>query len=125
MSLDRFFTVIKDGEWHSIDELSDRIRLQTSKLTKLSQFLSDHGLLKYDDETHRIKIKPMWKLLLPDFGEPTERARAEQKTTLATFIIPPETSIDVQSTRISNLSDVEVEVSLRIDNKIREVTIKI
>lgn len=120
MSLDRFFTAIKDGEWYSIDELSDRIRLQTSKLTKLSQFLSDHGLIKYDDETHRIKIKPMWKLLLPEQEEP-----AEPKTTLATFIIPPETSIDVQSTRISNISNVEVEVSLRIDNKIREVAIKI
>jgi len=125
LSLDKFFSIIKDGEWHSVDELSNELGLGTSKLTKLSKFLSDHGLLKYEEEDGKIRIKPMWKLLLPDFGEPTERARAEPKTILATFIIPPETSIDVQSTHISNLSDVEVEVSLRIDNKIREVTIKV
>jgi hypothetical protein len=115
-----FFASIKDGEWHSIDVLSDSIGLQTSKLIKLSQFFSDHNLLKYDDEKQRIRIKPMWKLFLPEQGKP-----AEPKTTLATFIIPPETSIDVQSTHISNLSNVELEVCLRFDDKIKEVTIKV
>jgi hypothetical protein len=112
-----FFAAIKNGEWHSLDVLSDNIGLQTSKLIKLSQFLSDHNLLKYDDENQRIKIKPMWKLFLPKQEKPTEL-----KTTLATFIIPPETSIDVQSTHISN---VELEVGLRFNDKIKEVTIKV
>jgi len=125
LSLDRFFGIIKDGEWHSVEELSDELGLRTSRLTKLSKFLSGHGLLKYEEEDGKIRIKPMWKLLLPEHGELTERTHAESKTTLATFIIPPETTIDVQSTHISNISNVEVEVSLRIDNKIREVAIKI
>jgi len=125
LSLDRFFSIIKDGEWHSVEELSNELGLKTSKLTKLSKYLSDHGLLKYEEEDGKIRIKPMWKLLLPESGELTERTHAESKTILATFLIPPETSIDVQSTHISNLSGVEVEVSLRIDNKIREVTIKV
>lgn len=120
MSLDRFFTILKNGAWHSVDELSEELGLTTRKLTELSRFLSDRGLITYEDKTERIRIKPVWKLLLPEGKEPQER-----KATLATFIIPPESSIQVQSTQISNLSGVEMEVSLRIDNKIREVAVKV
>jgi len=120
LSVEGFFTIIKDGAWHSIDELSDKLGIQTSKLIELVKLLSEHGLLKYEDKAQRIRIEPVWKLLLPEQDEP-----AEPKTTVATFIIPPETSIDVQSTHISNISNVEVEVSLRIDSKIKEVAIKI
>ena len=119
MSIDKFFAAIKKGGRHSIDELSDQLGLQASKLTELSKFLSDRGLIKYEDKTHRIKIEPIWKLLLPEEESP------KPKTTVATFIVPPETSIDVQSTQISNLSNIELEVSLRIINKIKEVAIRI
>ena len=120
MSIYNFFIAIKNGEWHTTDELADQLGIQTSKLVEISKYLSDHGLIKYEDKTRRIKIDPIWKLLLPKQGKTTE-----PKTTLATFIIPPETSIDVQSTHISNVSNVELEVSLRFDNKIKEVTIKV
>jgi hypothetical protein len=120
LSIDRFFTLIKDGDWHGIDELPDELGLSMSKIMELTKFLSDHGLLRYDEKTRRIKIEPMWKLLLPEEYEPTE-----PKITLATFIIPPESSIEVQSTQIRNLSNVEIEVNLRINNKIREVAMKI
>jgi len=120
LSIDKFFAAIKGGEWHSIDGLSERLGIPASKLVELSRFLSEHGLLKYDDENHKVKIRAIWKLFLPEEEESTE-----PKTTVATFIIPPETSIDVQSMQISNISDVEVEVSLRIANRIKEVAIKV
>ena len=120
MNIDKFFTAIKDGGWHSIDALSDELGLETGKLIEFSKFLSEKGLLKYEDKTHKIRIELIWKLLLPEQAE-----TAEPRTTVATFIIPPETSIDVQSTNISNLSNVELEVSLRFDSKIKEVAIKI
>lgn len=120
LAIDRFFTIIKNGSWHSIDEMSQQLGVETSKLAEFSKFLSEHGLLKYDDRTDKIRIEPVWKLLLPKEDESVER-----KTTIATFIIPPETSIDVQSTRFSNISNSEVEISLRIDNTIKEVAIRV
>ncbi len=111
---------MKDGSWHTLDEISQRLGIETSKLTEFSKFLHERGLLKYDDKTNRIRIEPVWKLLLPD-----EEESPESKTTIATFIIPSETSIDVQSTRLSNLGNVEVEVSLRMDTRIKEVAIKV
>ena len=118
MSIEQFFTVIKNGAWQSIDDLSDQLGLPSSKLTELSKLLSEHGIIKYEEKTRRIKIQPLWKLLLPE-EEPTE-----PKTIVATFIIPPQTSIDVQSTHISNIGNIELEVSLRINDKIKEIAIK-
>ncbi len=65
MGIEKFFTVIKDGAWHSIDELSTQLDLPSSKLMEFSDFLSSQGLLKYENETRKIKIDPNWKLLLP------------------------------------------------------------
>ena len=118
LSVEEFFTAIRDGAWHSVDDLSDQLGLQASKLNELTKLLSEHGLVKYEEKTHRIKIKPIWKLLLPE-EEPTN-----PKTTVATLIIPPQTSIDVQSVHISNISSIELEVGLRINGRIKEVAIK-
>ncbi len=122
MSIEKFFAAVKDGSWHSIDQLSGQLRLPTSKLAELSKFLSDHHLLQYDEKTQRIKMRLMWKLLLP---EEKEEELTQPKVTVASFIIPPQNSIEVESTSFSNLSDVEVELNLRINSKkIREVAIK-
>ncbi len=112
--------MIKDGSWHNLEEASRQLGIETSKLVEFSKFLAEHGLLKYDEKTDRVRIEPIWKLLLPKDDE-----LAEPKTTIATFIIPPETSISVQSTRFSNISNNEVEVNLRINNRIKEVAIKV
>jgi hypothetical protein len=119
LSIDKFFATIKNGEWHSIDELADKLGIPTSKLEELSKFLSERGLITYQEKNRRIKIQPLWKLLLP------EEQTNDPKTIVTTFMIPPQASIDVQSTHISNISNVELAVSLRIDNKIKEVTIAV
>ena len=93
--------------------------IQTSKLVDLSKLLSEKGLLKYEENEHRIRIEPVWKLLLPEEDDPSEL-----KTTVATFILSPETSIDVQSTRITNLSNTELEIDLQINGTIKEIAIK-
>ena len=67
------------------------------KNEELRKKLEKHG---YKDETINKLIE--LKLLLEE-----EDALPEPKTTLATFILPPETSIEVQSTHITNLSNIK------------------
>jgi hypothetical protein len=118
LSIDRFFAAIKNAAWHSIDELSHKLEIPTNKLEEMSKFLSERGLITYQEKNRKIKIQPFWRLLLPE-------EQCDTKATATTLIIPPQTSIDVQSIHISNISNVELAVSLRIDNKIREVTIAV
>jgi hypothetical protein len=120
LSLDTFFTAIKNGTWNNIDQLSNQLAIPTHKLEELSRFLSNSGLIKYEEKNRRIKIQPMWTSLLPN-----EEELKISKLIVTNFVIPPHNSIDIQSTHISNLSNVEVEVTLRMDNKIREVAIEV
>jgi hypothetical protein len=71
MTIERFFAILKDGEWHDLTDLSNQIKVQTDKLTEFSHFLSKKGLITYEEKTHRIKIEPEWQNLLPDEIEPT------------------------------------------------------
>jgi hypothetical protein len=120
LACEKIFVVLKDGEWHDVAELADQTEIQTDKLIEFSQFLHEQGIVTYEDKTHRIKMEPEWRRLLP-----IEAELAEPKTTVATLIIPPETSVDVQNTHISNLSKIELEVTLRINSKIQEVAIDV
>jgi hypothetical protein len=119
LSLDTLFTAINNRNWHSIKELSTQLAIPTYKLEELARFLSNNGLVKYREKNGTIKIQPKWSFLLP-----TEEILKTPKPIMAHFVIPPHVSIDIQSTHITNLGKVELEVTLRIDNKIREVAIE-
>jgi hypothetical protein len=84
------------------------------KDAELREQLKNHG---YRDET-------IDKLIELKFLPPEEDVPSEPKTTLATFMLPPETSIDVQSTHITNLSNTELEIYLRLNSIIKEIAIK-
>ncbi|MGA2683280.1 MAG: hypothetical protein ABSF44_15960 [Candidatus Bathyarchaeia archaeon] len=71
MIIEKFFSILKDGEWHDLIDLSVQIEVQKTKLTELSQFLSKHGIIAYEEKAQRIKIKPEWQKLLPDEIEAT------------------------------------------------------
>ena len=118
LTIDSFFNSIKNGSWHSIDELSTQLSISITKIKELSGFFSDSGLIKYDIENQKIKIQPLWSLLLPK----TEEIKSYNKT-LANLIIPPHTSIKIQSTQITNESNNDIELLLRFTDKISEIAV--
>ena len=61
MTIEKFFAILKDGEWHDLTDLSNQIKVQTDKLTDFADFLSKKGLIAYEEKTRRIKIKPEWQ----------------------------------------------------------------
>jgi hypothetical protein len=119
LDVERFFAFLKDEAWHSVAELSEQTETEEDKLVEYSQFLAGKGIVKYDDQKQRVKVEPEWSRLLPDETE------LEPRSSVANFIIPGKTSVLVQSTRISNLSNIELEVTVRINKRIREVAINL
>lgn len=66
MSSERLFTAIKDGEWHSLNELATQTEIPVEKLLVCVHDLCDKGIAKFQEETQEIRIEPEWKQLLPD-----------------------------------------------------------
>jgi len=119
LNVENFFAILKDGKWHNIPEIAKQLEIPEDKLTEFLQYLSKQGIIDYEDKPHRIKITPEWKELIPEEKD----TPAEPKNTVTTVIIPPETTINVQSTLIQNATKIELEVTLRINSKIQEVII--
>jgi DNA-binding IclR family transcriptional regulator len=65
LSTEDFFDAIKDGEWHSLNQLSFQLGVPVQKLIEYSRLLSDQGIIQCEEETKRVKLKPKWKKLLP------------------------------------------------------------
>jgi hypothetical protein len=66
VSTEIFFDTIKDAAWHRLNKLADQLKVPVEKLMELSLFLSSQGIIQYQEETQRIRIKPEWKILFPD-----------------------------------------------------------
>jgi hypothetical protein len=47
---DDFLSLIKDETWHSFTRLSKELLLPTEQLAKISEFLSEQGVMQYQEE---------------------------------------------------------------------------
>jgi DNA-binding IclR family transcriptional regulator len=66
LTIEKLFAILKDGEWHDLTDISDQIEVQTSELTEFMLFLTQQGIISYEDKTQRIKIKAEWQDAFPD-----------------------------------------------------------
>jgi len=73
LTTEQLFTIITDGRWHQIDELSNQTKIEKDKLAQFFQFLAAQGIITYGEKTDTLKVKPEWQNLLPTETEPAQR----------------------------------------------------
>jgi len=117
--LDDFLNLIKDGAWHSLTQLSKELSLPTEQLAKISETLSEQGLIQYREEAGCVRIDPEWSPVLSEANE----EEAEHKPTVGTVIIPSQESVTIQNVRITNVTEKEVELWIRVCKKLTEIAI--
>jgi len=123
-TLDELLEKIKNGAWHSLTELSKTLNIPVDQLAEISRSLSGQGLVKYEEKARWIKINPDWKpLLLREEAELEEAKEAEHKPTVGTVIIPSKKSLTIQNLQISNTTDKDLELLLRICDRFLELAI--
>jgi len=118
--LESFFNLIKDGEWHSLAQLSKELSLPNEQLAKISEILSEQGLIQYREEAGLVKFDLEWSFILSE-NEPEEKV--EHKPTVGTFIIPSQESVTIQNVQITNVTEKEVELWIKAHKKFTEIAI--
>jgi len=121
-TLENLLFVLRDGEWHDISELTEVLKISKEHLEEILGFLSSANMIGYDAKNKLARIKQNWKTLIIT-EEERDAARELGKTAIGTVIIPPEKTVVIQDTRITNLTDKSLELELRIDTKLREIAI--
>lgn len=55
-SLEQIIRLLKDEQWHDVDEIADRTRLSPLKMQLVTEFLAKYGFIQLDRKNVRIKI---------------------------------------------------------------------
>jgi len=87
--------------------------------------LADSDLIQHNPATNQIKLNQNWKTLIINQKKPETEAQAPQSydKAIGTIIIPPQKTLLIQCTRITNLTDTNLELEIRINKKINEIAI--
>lgn len=120
LKLDQLLNLIQDRTWHNLNELSKNSKIPKQKLETLSKLLSETNIIEYDTQKNHVRIKQEWQQILKN----TLKQDCE-KATIGTIVLPPKNGVNVQGIHVTNLTEKELELSLRINKKLEELAIGI
>jgi hypothetical protein len=117
--LDHFLNLIEDGAWHDLEELSKRSKIPKQKLATLSKLLSETNIVEYETKGNHVRIKPEWQRMFKNIYE----EQVLEKAAVGTIVLPPKKSLIIQGVYVTNLTEKELEISMRVNDKIEEFAI--
>jgi len=117
---------LSDNVWHNIDEVAKTLEVSQDKLQQIIKFLTETDLIQHNPATNQIKLNQNWKTLIINQKEtdPNSEPQIQQSNTaVGTIIIPPQKTLIIQCTRITNLTENSLELEIRINKKLDEIAI--
>jgi cellobiose-specific phosphotransferase system component IIA len=117
--LQSLLSLLSDNVWHNIDETAKILEIPQKRFRQVIALLTEKNLVQHNRATNQIRLSHNWKTLLINQKETQEQPTA----TVGTIIIPPQKTLMIQSTRITNLTDTSLELNVSINKKIREIAI--
>jgi hypothetical protein len=100
------------------------LEIPQSKFQELVKFLTETDIVYYNAATNQIKLNQDWKMPFINCKETNPETQTQHENmAVGTIIIPPQKTLIIQCTRITNLTDMSLELEIRIDKKLREIAI--
>ncbi|MGQ9531061.1 MAG: hypothetical protein ACUVQX_02955 [Candidatus Bathycorpusculaceae bacterium] len=122
--LEKLLSLLSDNVWHNMEEITKTLEIPEEKLQQIIKFLTEADMIQYNSATNQIKLNQNWKTLIINQKEQKSQNQQQPETTaIGTIIIPPQKTLLIQCTRISNLTDNSLELEVRIDKKLSEIAI--
>jgi len=113
----KILETISNGSWHRLKDVAEKLKASIEDVTDEVSTLSESGILVYDEKTKKVKLSH-WLLELEEKAE-----TAGTKSAVGSIILPPEGQVSIQNIVISNFLDKPVELGIRADTKLREISI--
>lgn len=120
--LEKLLNLLSDNVWHNIDEMAKTLEIPQDKLQQIIKFLTETDLIQHNPATNQIKLDQNWKTLIINQKE-TNPETQQETSAVGTIIIPPQKTLIIQCTRITNLTDNSLELEIRINKKLDEIAI--
>ncbi len=122
--LEKLLGLLSDNQWHDLNQITTALEIPDDKSQQVIIFLTETDLIQHNPATNQIRLNQNWKTLFLNRKETTPETQPQPETTaVGTIIIPPQKTLTIQCTRITNLTDDTLELGIRINKKIREIAI--
>jgi hypothetical protein len=113
----KILETIRNGGWHRLKDVAENLKASVEDITDEVTTLSESGVLVYDEKANRVKLS-QWLMELEEKAE-----AAGKKSAVGSIILPPEGQVSIQNIVISNFLDKPIELGIRTDTKLREISI--
>jgi hypothetical protein len=126
VKLEKLLTLLGDEKWHTQEEVGNALQIPKEKVQSITRFLAEADLIIRNEETNQIKLNQNWKTLIINQKERSQEAEAQtslENTAVGTIIVPPQKTITIQNTHITNLTDKSLELEIRVDRELKEIAI--
>jgi len=117
MSAWKLLETIDNGHWHSLENLDEKLKVSIENAAQTVMSLSECGVVAYDEVAGKTKLSP-WVLSFHNRGD-----GEEHKVAVCSIILPPKGCVSIQSVLISNFTQDALEIGVRIDKKLKEISI--
>ncbi|MEM3873688.1 MAG: hypothetical protein QXU45_00930 [Candidatus Bathyarchaeia archaeon] len=121
--LEKLLALLNDNLWHNINEVAETLQIPQEKAQKIVELLTEADMIQQNPKTNQIKLNQNWKTLIINQKETNTTQETPTATAIGTIIIPPQKSLIIQCTRITNLTDTSLELEIRINKKLNEIAI--
>ena len=122
--LERLLALLSDNVWHNMDEMAKTLEIPQDKLQQTIKFLTETDIIQHNQATNQIKLSQNWKTLIINQKQTNPETQTQpEQTAVGTIIIPPQKTLIIQCTRITNLTENSLELEIRINKKINEIAI--
>ena len=64
--LDEFFAVLRDGRWHSLNEIAQTITVEYGKLIEVARLLAKANIIQFDEKLNSVRISEEWIFLIEE-----------------------------------------------------------
>lgn len=119
--IDYFLSLLGDGAWHNLKELARHSRIPKQRLETLFKLLSETNIVEYETQKDQVKIKREWQQILKD----ADKEQQIGKSAIGSIVIPSKKSVTLQGIRVTNLTEKDLEISMRVNEKLEELAISI
>ena len=118
--LQNLLSLLSDNVWHNIDETAKTLKIPQKRFRQLIALLTEKNLVQHNRATNQIRLSQNWKTLLINQKETQEQPST---AVVGTIIIPPQKTVMIQSTRITNLTDTSLELEISANEQICKIAI--
>jgi hypothetical protein len=119
----QIFKLLEDGNWHSLDEIAKKTKVEHDELIKHLVEAFEGGLVDYDASSGKVRLgHDLMSVVLQIKAGNESQAKWERKG-VGTAIIPAGKGFQFQGIHIQNQTENDVEIKFTFDMKPKEIVI--